>query len=265
MHSYSSKVERQQYLSVARALQPVLEQQAVLACKHLASTSNLSDLITSLADMTEERKTATAELDSMIRLVDRLTRAISPFPIHQGPAKRSPRLQLHHPTTFPGHLLARLETWLHLFHRQRLLTAEVDPLQPRHLTLPSFGKQQAQASLAEKPLTCVRQGETTPLKGTLFQWFSFCRSDRADSPVSLCVERTTSLTSILRSLSARWKQVSKGSSTNNLILLQTSYFGWKWGEAWVIGSEWPQKHCTHYLARRAMPTHVPKCPFFHSN
>ena len=243
LHSYFSKVERQQFLSVARALQPVLEQQAVLACKHLASTSNLSDLITSLADMTEERKTATAELDSMIRLVDRLTRAISPFPIHQGPTKRSPRLQLHYPPTFPRHLLARLETWFHLFHRQRLLLAEADPLQPRHLALPTFGKQQAQAGLAEKPLTRVRQGETAPLKGTPFQWFSFCRSDRADSLVSLCVGRTTSLTSILRSLSARWKQVSKGSSTNNLILLQTSYFGWKWGEAWVIwfkGNAYPR-------------------------
>ena len=44
----ASQLERQQFLSVARALQPVLEQQAVLACNHLASTSNLSDLITSL-------------------------------------------------------------------------------------------------------------------------------------------------------------------------------------------------------------------------
>ena len=64
----ASQVERQQFLSVARALQPVLEQQAVLACNHLSSASHLSDLITSLTDMTEERKTATAELDSMIRL-----------------------------------------------------------------------------------------------------------------------------------------------------------------------------------------------------
>ena len=72
----ASQVERQQFLSVARAIQPVLEQQAVLACNHLSSTSNLSDVITSLTDMTEERKTATAELDSMIRLVDRMeTRA----------------------------------------------------------------------------------------------------------------------------------------------------------------------------------------------
>merc|ERR1712223_1717839 len=48
-----SQLERQQFLCVARALQPVLEQQAVLACKHLPSTSsstNLSDLITSLAE-----------------------------------------------------------------------------------------------------------------------------------------------------------------------------------------------------------------------
>jgi hypothetical protein len=63
----ASQLERQQFLSVARALQPVLEQQAVLACNHLASTSNLSDLITSLTGMTEEGKTSTAELDSMIR------------------------------------------------------------------------------------------------------------------------------------------------------------------------------------------------------
>ena len=66
----ASQLERQQFLSVARALQPVLEQQAVLACNHLASTSNLSDLITSLTGMTEEGKTSTAELDSMIRLVE---------------------------------------------------------------------------------------------------------------------------------------------------------------------------------------------------
>ena len=75
---------------MAQALQPVLEQQAVLACKHLASTSNLSDLITSLADMTEERKTATAELDSMIRLVQ-VERAAKST-VDQGPAKRCTRL-----------------------------------------------------------------------------------------------------------------------------------------------------------------------------
>jgi len=70
-----SQLERQQFLCVARALQPVLEQQAVLACKHLPSSSstssssstNLSDLITSLAEMAEQRKSPTAELDSMIR------------------------------------------------------------------------------------------------------------------------------------------------------------------------------------------------------
>ena len=86
----ASQFERQQFLSVAQALQPVLEQQAVLACNHLASTSNLSDLITSLTDMTEERKTATAELDSMIRLVQ-VERAAKST-VDQGPAKRCTRL-----------------------------------------------------------------------------------------------------------------------------------------------------------------------------
>ena len=83
------QVERQQFLSVAQALQPVLEQQAVLTCNHLASTSNLSDLITSLADMTEERKTgATAELDSMIRLIDII---LTSQPYHCFPTARDLR------------------------------------------------------------------------------------------------------------------------------------------------------------------------------
>ena len=148
----ASQFERQQFLSLARALQPVLEQQAVLACNHLASTSNLSDLITSLTDMTEERKTATAELDSMIRWVQ-VERAAKST-VDQGPAKRCTRLQLHNPTTFPSHLLARVEAWIHLFHRQRLLSAEAVPLQSRHLPLPT--SVQAQASLAKKPVTCLR-------------------------------------------------------------------------------------------------------------
>ena len=87
-NNWDPKVERQQFLSVAQALQPVLEQQAVLGCNHLASTSNLSDLITSLADMTEERKTATAELDSMIRLIDII---LTSQPYHCFPTARDLR------------------------------------------------------------------------------------------------------------------------------------------------------------------------------
>ena len=148
----ASQLERQQFLSVARALQPVLEQQAVLACNHLASTSNLSDLITSLTGMTEEGKTSTAELDSMIRLVE-IERA-GKSTVDQGLAKRCTRLQFHNSTTVSSHLPARLKTWIHLVHRQRLLSAEAVPVQPRHLPLPTLV--QAQASLAKKPVTCLR-------------------------------------------------------------------------------------------------------------
>ena len=100
----ASQVERQQFLSVARALQPVLEQQAVLACNHLPS--NLSDLITSLADMAEEQRSSTAELDSMIRLVDNKKTTCSSS---SGTCEVQPQVtasQLHHlllPLRCKGH------------------------------------------------------------------------------------------------------------------------------------------------------------------
>ena len=146
----ASQVERQQFLSVARALQPVLEQQAVLACNHLPSSSNLSDLITSLADMAEEQRSSTAELDSMIRLVDnKKTQHAAP---PQGPAKCSHRLQLHNSTTFSCHFVARVTAWVYLLHRKRLFSPEAISL----LSLSTFASKQANS--AKKPLTRIRQG-----------------------------------------------------------------------------------------------------------
>ena len=105
----ASQVERQQFLSVARALQPVLEQQAVLACNHLPSSSNLSDLITSLADMAEEQRSSTAELDSMIRLVDNKKTPCATCSSSSGTCEVQPQVtasQLHHlllPLRCKGH------------------------------------------------------------------------------------------------------------------------------------------------------------------
>ena len=139
-------------MSVARALQPVLEQQAVLACNHLPSSSNLSDLITSLADMAEEQRSSTAELDSMIRLVDNKKTPPQHAAPPQGPAKCSHRLQLHNSTTFSCYFVARVTAWVYLLHRKRFFSPEaISPL-----SISTFASKQANS--AKKPLTRIRQG-----------------------------------------------------------------------------------------------------------
>ena len=144
----ASQLERGQYVSIARSLQPLLEQEAVLACRHLSSAT-LSHLLTSLAPLTTERSLPnTSELDTMIsKLAD--SRPGYDFPTPPPPRSTSrrgslsslgstssiPRPSLSSLATSPSPLLPRPGL-------QRSLSQASD--RPRRVSAASFSSQHSQ-------------------------------------------------------------------------------------------------------------------------